>query len=82
MTKSIESATVVGVHEAKTSLSRLLRLVESGIEVEIRRGTEPIARLVPYALPSTPHIGFAAGQFTVPDDFDDEDEEIIKMFTA
>jgi prevent-host-death family protein len=39
----------VGVHEAKTNLSRLLRAVADGEEVVIRRGREPIARLVPVA---------------------------------
>jgi prevent-host-death family protein len=37
----------VTIQEAKTQLSALLRLVESGEEVEIRRGAAPIARLVP-----------------------------------
>ncbi len=37
----------VTVHEAKTQLSRLLRRVEAGEEILIRRGSEPVARLVP-----------------------------------
>ena len=37
----------VTVHEAKTHLSRLLRAVEAGEDVEIRRGDTPVARLVP-----------------------------------
>jgi prevent-host-death family protein len=36
----------VTVQEAKTQLSRLLRRVEAGEEVVIRRGREPVARLV------------------------------------
>jgi prevent-host-death family protein len=36
----------VTVQEAKTQLSRLLRRVEAGEEVVIRRGREPIAMLV------------------------------------
>ena len=36
----------VTVQEAKTHLSRLLRRVEAGEEVLIRRGTEPVAVLV------------------------------------
>jgi prevent-host-death family protein len=38
----------VGVHEAKTRLSELLRLVDGGQEIEIARGGEPVARLVPF----------------------------------
>lgn len=36
----------VTVQEAKTQLSRLLRRVEAGEEVLIRRGREPVAMLV------------------------------------
>ena len=34
------------VQEAKTQLSRLLRQVEAGEEVLIRRGSDPVAMLV------------------------------------
>jgi prevent-host-death family protein len=36
----------VTVQEAKTHLSRLLRRVEAGEEIVIRRGREPVAMLV------------------------------------
>lgn len=36
----------VSVQEAKTQLSALLRAVEDGEEIEIRRGSVPIAMLV------------------------------------
>ena len=36
----------VTVQEAKTHLSRLLRRVEAGEEIVIRRGQEPVAMLV------------------------------------
>ena len=35
------------VHEAKTNLSRLIKEAESGKEVIITRGKEPVAKLVP-----------------------------------
>lgn len=37
----------VNVHEAKSQLSRLLELVESGESVVISRNGTPVARLVP-----------------------------------
>ncbi|MBS1824746.1 MAG: type II toxin-antitoxin system Phd/YefM family antitoxin [Acidobacteria bacterium] len=37
----------VNVHEAKTQLSRLLELVESGEKVIIARQGQPVAELVP-----------------------------------
>jgi prevent-host-death family protein len=42
---------VVGVHEAKTHLSRLLRRVAAGEEIVIARGGRPVARLVPITDP-------------------------------
>ena len=48
MTRSLRSEAVeVTVQEAKTQLSRLLRRVEAGEDVLIRRGREPVAMLVP-----------------------------------
>jgi antitoxin (DNA-binding transcriptional repressor) of toxin-antitoxin stability system len=36
----------VTIHEAKTQLSRLIREIEAGGEIVIRRGKEPVARLI------------------------------------
>jgi len=76
---------VVNVFEAKTQLSRLLRLIELGREssVIIARNGRPVARIVP--LKSTPvsnRIGVARGKFTVPDDFDAANEEIASLMTG
>ena len=54
----------VGVHEAKTHLSRLLREVASGEEVV------PAARLVTAQKTSPRTFGLERGRFVVPDDFD------------
>ena len=37
----------VTVHEAKTHLSRILHAVESGEEVLVCRGKQPVAKIVP-----------------------------------
>ena len=68
MTKS--SVLSVGVHEAKTRLSELLRAVAAGQEVEIRRNGEAIAMLVPVRTRGRRRFGSDEGRFTVPDDFD------------
>lgn len=60
----------VGVHEAKTHLSRLLRRVATGEEITIMRGKEPIAKLVPVAPRDRREFGVDEGVFSVPDDFD------------
>jgi prevent-host-death family protein len=68
MTKS--TTVRVGVHEAKTRLSQLLRLVEAGQEVEILRSGEPVAKIVPLRARAKRQLGIDRGLFTVPDDFD------------
>jgi prevent-host-death family protein len=64
MTKS------VGVHEAKTHLSRLLDDVVAGEEVVITRRGEAVAALTPVRRPAARRLGTDRGLFVVPDDFD------------
>jgi prevent-host-death family protein len=40
-------AQTVGIGEAKTNFSKLVRCVEAGEEIVVRRGSEPVARIVP-----------------------------------
>lgn len=61
----------VGVHEAKTHLSRLLRRVAAGEEIIITSGGRPAARLVPVASSAQREVGFDQSILKVPDDFDD-----------
>jgi prevent-host-death family protein len=68
MTKSVVIR--VGVHEAKTRLSELLRQVDAGSEVEILRNGAPVARLVAAAPRRTRTFGSERGVLVVPDDFD------------
>jgi len=60
----------VGVHEAKTHLSKLLRRVALGEEITIRNGGRVVARIVPAHDGSRREFGLDRGRFTVPDDFD------------
>jgi prevent-host-death family protein len=64
MTKS------VGVHEAKTHLSRLLEDVAAGEEVVITRRGEAVATLVPVQPAVARRFGIDEGRFQVPEDFD------------
>ena len=43
----------VTIRTAKTTLSQLLARVEAGEEIILARGSEPVARLVPYHAPAT-----------------------------
>jgi prevent-host-death family protein len=75
MTKS------VGVHEAKTHLSRLLELVSAGEEIVITRRGEEVARLVPAQAGGGRRLGADRGVYTVPDDFDAPlPDEVIAAF--
>jgi prevent-host-death family protein len=81
MTKS--TAIRVGVHEAKTRLSQLLRLVDAGQEIEIARGGEPVARIVPFRARQKRQLGVDKGVFTVPDSFDAPlPDDILQSFHA
>ena len=61
----------ITTHEAKTHLSRYLAAVESGEEIVIAHGKEPVARLVPFIaarVKSRPKVGRTLGRkFAVPD---------------
>ena len=73
----------VGVHEAKTTLSKLLKRVAAGEEVTITRGGEPVARLVAAEGAPRRALGQDRGRFTVPDDFDAPlDEDVVRAFEA
>jgi len=60
----------VGVHEAKTRLSELLRAVAGGQEVEILRGGRPVAKLVPFGPRQERQLGVDAGRVKIHADFD------------
>lgn len=72
--------TRVGMHEAKTQLSKLVERVEAGEEIVITRRGEPAARLVP----ERGSGGFASlagawrGQVEVSDDFDELPADIAE----
>jgi prevent-host-death family protein len=72
--------TTVNVHEAKSTLSRLLERVEAGETVVIARAGKPVAELVPHRRVDMV-FGLAKGRLEYdPDTFDDPDEEIIADF--
>ena len=62
--------TEVGVHEAKTHLSRLLRRVAAGEQIIITSGGRPAARLIPFEGNQDRELGLDAGLITISEDFD------------
>jgi antitoxin (DNA-binding transcriptional repressor) of toxin-antitoxin stability system len=73
------------VLEAKSNLSRLIAAVESGRESEIviARNGKPAAKLVRVDIkPAGKRLGIAEGLFEVPEDIDQDNEYIEKLFNG
>ena len=72
---------VFNVHEAKTNLSKLLEITALGEEVIIARAGKPVAKLSYFKEKLKPRkLGQLKGKIFVPDNFNDEDEEISRLF--
>jgi prevent-host-death family protein len=70
------------VQQAKASLSRLIKEAQSGKEVVITRGKQPVAKIVPVASAAKKRIpGALKGQiWSAPDAFDPlTDEELREL---
>ena len=63
----------VNIHEAKTQLSRLVEQAAQGEAFIIAKAGKPMVKVVPLGKAETgtaTRLGFMAGEFSVPDDFD------------
>lgn len=74
----------VNIHDAKTHLSQLIAQVAKGESFIIAKAGKPVARVSSIDRPQPgeqKRLGFLAGQFTIPDDFDRMgQDEIADMF--
>ncbi len=69
-------AEIVNMHQAKSSLSRLVERALAGEEVIIARNGEPLVRLVPIEKKHEPRIpGRSKGRIWIAPDFDEMSEE-------
>jgi prevent-host-death family protein len=74
-------AEVVNMHQAKTSLSRLVERALAGEEVVIARNGEPLVKLVPVPKERTPRVpGRYKGKVWMAPDFEFTDAEIEELF--
>jgi prevent-host-death family protein len=63
---------VVGIHEAKTTFSKLVREVEAGNEVIVENNGKPVAKLVRYTpAPARRKPGMFASQIAIRPGFDE-----------
>mgnify|MGYP002632612420 CR=1 FL=1 len=69
------------IHAAKTQLSKLLQRALDGEEIIIAKAGKPLVRLTPVeTAPKRREPGLWAGQFTIPDDFNDPLPEFEELF--
>jgi prevent-host-death family protein len=72
-------ATIVNMHEAKSTLSKLVEKVAAGEEVVIAKAGKPVAKLVKYEREPR-KLGGWEGKVWMADDFDETDQELIDLF--
>jgi prevent-host-death family protein len=72
----------VGMHEAKTQLSRLVDLAEGGEEIIIQRSGRPVARLVALQprRPVAEAYGALRGEIELAEDFDELPPDFARHF--
>lgn len=70
------------IHEAKTHFSKLIRRAEAGEEIVVRRGRDPVARIVPLPKRRVRGFGSMKGEIWMVSDEEMKkvDEEIADMF--
>jgi len=74
---------IVNMHQAKTSLSRLVRRALEGEEIVIARNGEPLVKLVPVPKIRKRRVpGRGKGTIWMSPDFEFTDEEITELFEA
>jgi prevent-host-death family protein len=76
----------VNIHDAKTQLSKLVDQAAHGEAFIIAKAGKPMVKVIPLE-PSeagtASRLGFMAGEFSVPDDFDQMgSDEIESLFTG
>lgn len=73
----------VNILEAKTELSKLIRLIETGKEdhIVIARYGKPVVKMTLYSdVPVSKRIGVAKGKLKTPVDLDRDNDEIAQLF--
>jgi prevent-host-death family protein len=74
-------AEIVNMHQAKSSLSRLVERALAGEEVVIARDGEPLVKLVPVPKQRKPRVpGRLKGKVWMAPDFEFTDAEIEELF--
>jgi len=74
----------ITIDDIQRDLPGFLRRIQAGEPLTIVQANKPVAKVTPLSPPPTMNgkrpFGLAKGEFTVPDDFNDPDPEIIELF--
>ena len=72
----------VGIYEAKSKLSQMIKLAEEGEEVIITKNGEDVVRLTPVRKKKGDWIGMYKGKIKIHDNFDDPmtEEELVLFY--
>jgi prevent-host-death family protein len=72
---------IVNMHDAKTTLSRLVERARAGEEIIIGKAGEPLVKLVPVKRRTKPRVpGKWRGKVWIADDFDELPSDILDAF--
>jgi prevent-host-death family protein len=70
----------ISISEVKANLSKYVNLAYHGERIVILKNNIPLVDIVPHQVEGKRTLGLLAGQFTVPENFLDEDDQINNMF--
>ena len=70
----------ISISEVKANLSKYVNLAYHGERIVILKNNIPLVDIVPHQVEGKRTLGLLAGQFTVPENFLDEDDQINSVF--
>jgi prevent-host-death family protein len=71
--------TIVNIHEAKTQLSKLIKLVLEGEEVIIAKNNDPLVTIKPIEKKKKRKPGLLKGKIKIIGDWEEADNEVEKL---
>ena len=77
---SESAALKISIIEAKENLTKFLEMAQRGVEVTISVNDVPACKIVGIDQPTIKRFGLLRGKATIPDDFDHQDQDILRMF--
>ena len=70
----------INMFKVKAKLSKFVNMAYHGARIVILKNNLPLADRVPHQVEKKRTLGLLAGQFTVPENFLDEEDQINSMF--